>query len=170
MISRLNLINLLRLGREVNFTPFASILLRNRHGKAFPVTWKKPDTEPIGTTSSTIAELMALHRGLELVLENGWDNVWIEGDPKTLLEIILNSKRVRSEEVHRLVRNINLIIPELNNCHLSHIYREGNRVADMLARMGHDSKYPRVWQNDPPEQLLPILHEDAEGAGILRKR
>ncbi|KAJ6767228.1 hypothetical protein OIU79_023065 [Salix purpurea] len=38
--------------------------------------------ESIGRTTSTVAELAALRRGLELVLENGWSNVWLEGDSK----------------------------------------------------------------------------------------
>lgn len=33
--------------------------------------------EPIGRANSMIAELAALRRGLELVLENGWSNVWL---------------------------------------------------------------------------------------------
>ncbi|KAM1245654.1 hypothetical protein ACFX15_036184 [Malus domestica] len=38
--------------------------------------------EAIGEANSTIAELVALKRGLELVLENGFRDVWIEGNAK----------------------------------------------------------------------------------------
>ncbi|KAI3409303.1 uncharacterized protein J3R85_019543 [Psidium guajava] len=51
-------------------------------------------SEPIGRTTSTIAELAALRRGLDLVLQNGWSNVWLEGDAKTLVEIISQKRRV----------------------------------------------------------------------------
>ncbi|CAB4306350.1 unnamed protein product [Prunus armeniaca] len=44
--------------------------------------------EPIGRANSIIAELAALRRGLELVLENGWSDVWLKGDAKTLLQIM----------------------------------------------------------------------------------
>ncbi|KAL5721431.1 hypothetical protein ACHQM5_005080 [Ranunculus cassubicifolius] len=125
-------------------------------------------SEQIGRTTCTVAELSALYRGLEIVLENGWENVWVEGDPKTLVEIIVNRRKVRCQHAHRLVRDINLIMPELNNCILTHIYREGNKVADMLARMAHDSKHPRMWRQDPPEEIVGIIRTDKEGKGILR--
>ncbi|KAL2467231.1 Polynucleotidyl transferase [Abeliophyllum distichum] len=57
--------------------------------------------EAIGNSNSTIAELAALQRGLELVLENGWNNVWLEGDSKSLVDIIARkktSKMCRSTE------------------------------------------------------------------------
>ncbi|KAF8411243.1 hypothetical protein HHK36_003790 [Tetracentron sinense] len=126
--------------------------------------------ESIGNTTSTVAELVALQRGLELVLENGWDKIWLEGDAMTLVEIILQRRRVRSLEVQRHVSHINLIMPELENCKLTHIYREGNRVADKFAQMGHQWEKPRIWQHSPPDEVLQIMHEDAEGKIILRKR
>ncbi|KAL9452636.1 hypothetical protein AB3S75_008429 [Citrus x aurantiifolia] len=50
--------------------------------------------ESIGRTTSTIAELSALRRGLELVLENGWSDVWLEGDAKSLVDIIVQRRHV----------------------------------------------------------------------------
>ncbi|KAL9383992.1 hypothetical protein Peur_024315 [Populus x canadensis] len=82
---------------------------------------------PIGRTTSMIAELAALRRGLELVLENGWSNVWLEGDSKSLVDIILKSKIVRCKEAQRQVSCINLISPELKNCLATHVFREGNK-------------------------------------------
>ena len=63
-------------------------------------------------------------RGLELVLENGWSHVWLEGDAKTLVEIIVKRKQVKCAEVQKHVSHINSIInQELNSCIVSHIYR-----------------------------------------------
>ncbi|KAJ4975762.1 hypothetical protein NE237_000868 [Protea cynaroides] len=118
--------------------------------------------ESIGKTTSMEAELEALRRGLELVLENGWYDVWLEGDAKSLIDIITQRKSFRSDEVQKNVRHINLIIPELNNCIMTHIYREGNRAADKLAQMGHQSDKPRIWRHDPPAEVLRIMHEDAQ--------
>ncbi|KAF9672258.1 hypothetical protein SADUNF_Sadunf11G0022500 [Salix dunnii] len=50
--------------------------------------------ESIGRTTIVIAELAALQRGLELVLENGWSNVWLEGDSKSLVDINVEKKLV----------------------------------------------------------------------------
>ncbi|KAK8488226.1 hypothetical protein V6N13_120033 [Hibiscus sabdariffa] len=126
--------------------------------------------ESIGRTTSTIAELSALRRGLELVLENGWTDVWLEGDAKTLIDIIVRRRQVKCTELQRYVSHINLIIPELNNCVMTHIYREGNRAADKFAQIGHQLEKPRIWWHVPPDEVVSIVDEDAEGKIILRKR
>ncbi|XP_059639366.1 uncharacterized protein LOC132281705 [Cornus florida] len=68
--------------------------------------------ESIGssTTNTAIAELAALRRGLELVVENGWPNVWLEGDYKILVEIIGQRRKFSSPEAQSHVSSINLII------------------------------------------------------------
>lgn len=127
--------------------------------------------EPIGRASSTIAELAALRRGLELVLENGWkEQVWVEGDAKTLVEIIVQRRQVRCMEVQRHISDINSILVELDNFVVSHIYREGNRAADKFAQMGHHLDRPTIWRDVPPQQVLAIVHEDAQGKIVLRRK
>lgn len=127
--------------------------------------------QPIAIKSSTMAEIAALRRGLELILENGWkNNVWLEGDAKTLVDIIVNRKPVRSSEVMEHVDYINMIIKhELNNWVMTHVYREGNRAADMFAQLGHCLDEPGIWRDAPPQKVLSIVHEDALGKIIVRK-
>ncbi|KAL7211947.1 hypothetical protein ACSBR2_014747 [Camellia fascicularis] len=48
--------------------------------------------------------------------------------------------------------------------------QEGNRAADKFAQMGHQMKKPQIWRNNPPFQVVPIMHEDAEGKIVLRRR
>jgi len=126
--------------------------------------------ESIGRTTSMISELAALRRGLELVLENGWGNVWLEGDSKSLVDIILKRKLVRCKEAQRQVSYINLIIPELKNCLVTHVFREGNRAADKLARIAYQLQKPKIWRHIPPDTILQILHENAEGKIVFRGR
>ena len=126
--------------------------------------------ESIGRASSTVAELAALRRGLELVLENGWSDVWLEGDAKTLVEIIVQRRKVKCEEAQKHVSHINSIIPELNSCIMSRVYREGNRTADKLAQMGHRLETPQLWWFNPPDEVLPFVLEDAEGKIIFCRR
>ncbi|OMO65024.1 Equilibrative nucleoside transporter [Corchorus olitorius] len=123
--------------------------------------------EPIGRTNSVIAELAALRRGLDLVLENGYTNVWLESDAKTLVDIIVQKRQVKNAELGRHLHHINLIIPEINNCIVTHIYREGNRAADKLAQIGHQLQKPQIWWHIPPNEVLRIMHEDAEVEGFL---
>lgn len=128
--------------------------------------------EPIGTANSTIAELMALRRGLELMVENGWNHhVWVEGDAKTLVDIMERRRRVKCMEVQRHVSHINrIIMPEMNKEEfmLTFIYREGNRAADKFAQMGHALDKPTIWRHHPPNELLDIVNQDAQGMTSLR--
>lgn len=127
--------------------------------------------EPIGKTSGFMAECTALKRGLEIVLENGWCNVWLEGDSMSLMEILANRNRTtKSMQYMRVVKDIKLMIPELKYCIVSHIYREGNRAADKLAGMGYRLDGLQIWRDEPPEEVLRIVREDAEGKIILRRK
>ncbi|KAG8385637.1 hypothetical protein BUALT_Bualt03G0065800 [Buddleja alternifolia] len=110
--------------------------------------------ESIGQSNSTIAEMAALLRGLEIVLENGWSDIWLEGDSKSLVDIIAQRKPVKCKQVQMHVKRINLIIPEIKNCIFTHIYREGNRAADRFAQMGHQLKKPQIWRHIPPNEVL----------------
>lgn len=126
--------------------------------------------ESIGKTNSTIAELTALSRGLELIIENGWNDVWLEGDSKSLVDVIVTKRVVRCKEVQKQISHINLLIPEIKSCIITHIFREGNRAADKFAQMGHHLKEPQIWRDSPPNQVLRIVNEDAEGKTFFRRR
>ncbi|KNA07999.1 hypothetical protein SOVF_166670 [Spinacia oleracea] len=126
--------------------------------------------ESIENTDSTIAELAALLRGLEIILENGWSDVWLEGDAKALVNIIVKRGTMKSLEAQRYVSHINTIIPEINNCTMTHIYREGNRVADKFAEIGQQLENPRIWRHAPPDEVLSVMREDAQGKIVLQRR
>ncbi|CAL9226281.1 unnamed protein product [Arabidopsis halleri] len=127
-------------------------------------------SESIGEATSTMAEFAALKRGLELVLENGWMDLWLEGDAKIIMDIISKRGKLRCEKTNKHVNYINVVMPGLSNCVLSHVYREGNRVADKLAKLGHQFQDPKVWRVQPPEIVLPIMHDDAKGKIVLRTK
>ncbi|KAJ6767231.1 hypothetical protein OIU79_023067 [Salix purpurea] len=126
--------------------------------------------ESIGIATSTVAELAALRRGLELVLENGWGNVWFEGDCESLVDTIVKRKTVTCKEAQKQVSRINLIMPQLENCVVTHVFREGNRAADKLASIGHQLQKPEIWRHIPPDDILQIVEEDAKGKIVFRRR
>lgn len=125
--------------------------------------------EPIGKTNSSVAEFVALERGLELVLENDYTDVWLEGDYQTLVEIISQKRDVKCVEIQKRVSSISLLLPEFRNCFVTHVYRQGNRVADKFAQIGHHLERLRVW-HVPPSEIMRIVNEDADGKVILRMR
>ncbi|GER53008.1 polynucleotidyl transferase [Striga asiatica] len=120
--------------------------------------------ESIGQSNNSLAELTALMRGLEIVLENGWSDVWLVGDSKGIVDIITRKKRViRCAQVRAHVARVNLMVSEIKNCVFTHTFREGNRAADKFAQMGHKLKRPQVWRHVPLNEVLRIVNGDAEG-------
>lgn len=121
--------------------------------------------ERIGAATSSVAELAALRRGLELAVANGWRSVWIEGDAKTVVDVVRSRARVRvrSPEDLRLCGEIEKLLPLLDDMSVSHVRRQGNRVAHGFAKLGHGAARPRVWRDVPPDEVLRFLQRDAEG-------
>ncbi|KAH6792853.1 hypothetical protein C2S52_003330 [Perilla frutescens var. hirtella] len=124
------------------------------------------------SSSSSIAELAALLRGLEIALQNGWTHLCLEGDSKSLIDIISQKRHPNSkcQLLHTHLQRINFIIPQFSNCILTHTYRQGNRAADKFAQMGHALNKPHIWRHIPPNQLLRVLQQDAQGKTFLRTR
>ncbi|KAL1560154.1 hypothetical protein AAHA92_10406 [Salvia divinorum] len=126
--------------------------------------------QSIGESNSTIAELAALVRGLEIALENGWAHVCLEGDSKSLIDIIGRKREAKCRQVQSHVERVNYIIPQFERCVVRHTYREGNRAADRFAQMGHSLKKPQIWRHIPPNEVMRILEQDAQGKTFLRRR
>jgi len=94
------------------------------------------------------AEELGIIIAIESAAKNGWRNIWLESDSTSALMIFKNSFLVPM-----ILRNI-----WPNTCNLgiqvisSHIYREGNCCADILAALGH-SMVGEVWLDTLPEEL-----------------
>ncbi|KAL6873807.1 hypothetical protein ACP4OV_013889 [Aristida adscensionis] len=122
--------------------------------------------ERIGAATSSVAELAALRRGLELAVSNGWRRVWVEGDAMAAVDAARRRRAAarRSEEDARQCREIAALLPLLDDMSVSHVRREGNRVAHGFARLGHAAAAPRVWRGEPPDELRRYLQRDADAA------
>jgi ribonuclease HI len=121
--------------------------------------------ERIGTATSSAAELAALRRGLELAVANGWRSVCIEGDAMTAVDAARwsGARARRAGEDQRLCEEIAALLRLLDDGRtVSHVRRQGNRVAHGFAKLGHGVARPRVWRDAPPEELLRQLQRDAQ--------
>lgn len=120
-------------------------------------------SERIEKATSSVAELVAAKRGLELALQNGWFNVWIEGDAKFVVDLMGKlPAQMGSKEHVKHINEIRMLLSLLNYFDASHIYRRGNKVADKLANLGYGMKMPKIW-DEPPAEIIKFLHEDANG-------
>ncbi|KAL8535021.1 hypothetical protein ACS0TY_010878 [Phlomoides rotata] len=90
------------------------------------------------------AELATTLFSIELAHDKGWNTIWLESDSTYVVHILKSIDRVR-----RLRSGLNMVV--------SHIYREGNAVADRLTREVVD-KFQ--WWSVPPLFLVPFLQRD----------
>ncbi|KAJ4757743.1 hypothetical protein LUZ62_068118 [Rhynchospora pubera] len=118
-------------------------------------------SERIEKATSCVAELIAVKRGLELALENGWLNVWIEGDAKFVVDLLLKPTRVKSKEHVKHASEIRMLASLLDHFDASHISRKGNKVADKLAKLGYDINKPTIWSDVPTADVARLLCDDA---------
>ncbi|KAL0283502.1 UNVERIFIED_CONTAM: putative ribonuclease H protein [Sesamum radiatum] len=86
--------------------------------------------EPLGIATNTQAELSAIHRG-QICISRGIRKVWIETDATAIIKLISAPQR----GAWNLQVNLQNICKSLDQMEhkISHIFREGNQVADFLA-------------------------------------
>ncbi|CAJ2632471.1 unnamed protein product [Trifolium pratense] len=104
--------------------------------------------EPLGITTSYFAELCGAMRAFEIASQNNWHNIWIETDSTLVVSAFQNpdkpifwSLRNRWKNVLHLAKSMNFIV--------THIFREGNQVADLLANHGLTLISIAYWQEAP---------------------
>ena len=91
----------------------------------------------LGYTSSNLAKLWALRDGLDLTKQLNIENIFIEMDAEFLIYLLsnLSIENLILEPLLTECKNLMKIFP---NCTVAHVYKEANRCADKLARMGAD--------------------------------
>ena len=97
---------------------------------------------PLGAASVLVAEATALRNGLRATVDTGFCRILIESDNQILIQAI---KGVIQPpwEIQVLVQDIIHFIKSCIHVDVSHIFREANRAADWLAKLGL-SLYPPV--------------------------
>ncbi|KAL6565077.1 hypothetical protein OROMI_016527 [Orobanche minor] len=95
-------------------------------------------SEFLGVRSNNFAELYAIWRGLEFCIDNHFDKVCVEVDSKIALSLIEHATTThwQLQSIISKIRDFRGSI----EIRFSHIFREGNAVADWLANLGCDRK------------------------------
>nr|XP_004309966.2 PREDICTED: uncharacterized protein LOC101295881 [Fragaria vesca subsp. vesca] len=103
----------------------------------------------LGIATALEAELQAVIHAIQMASQRGWRSLWIESD-STLVIHFLSSFQV--DVPWRFTTewfNCRTILTSMT-VKVSHIYREGNRVADCLANFGADNAGVHWWDSYPP--------------------
>lgn len=104
-------------------------------------------SEPLGVSTSFIAEMNGVMRAIEIAKEKQRLNLWVKTD-SSLVVHSFNSNTLVPWHIRNRWNNILVIIRSMN-CIVTHIYREGNQVADSLANYGLTSNSFEVWEGVP---------------------
>ncbi|KAK9988172.1 hypothetical protein SO802_028411 [Lithocarpus litseifolius] len=124
-----------------------------------PVRWR--------STTSFLAELWALRDGLNLCLSYNFDVVEVELDAKAIVDAISNPKYT-NVFVSPLMEDCRLLVSRIPHIRIRHCYREANRCADGLARLGGLQATDFVMFMCPPMDLVKLLESDFNGLYLHR--
>ena len=122
----------------------------------------------LGATSILVAEATAMRNGLRTAIEAGFNNIHIEGDNKTLIQAV--QQHIQPPwEIQVLVQDILYFLQKCNHVTVNHIFREGNRAADWLAKLGLSLSSTSLWSQPCHIDLQRILSEDNLGYTLARR-
>ena len=122
----------------------------------------------LGAASILVAEATAMRNGLRAAIQAGFTNIHIEGDNKILIHAVQG--RIQPPwEIPVLVQDIHYYLQTCNNVIVHHIFREGNRAADWLAKLGLSLPSPLVWSQVPHRDFNCILLADNLGLTLARR-
>ncbi|KAA3472034.1 non-LTR retrotransposon transposase [Gossypium australe] len=140
----------------------AAACLRDNAGN-----WIAGAVTNLGICTTPLAELMAIHSGLNLAWDRGIRQGILESDSELALSW-LKREPDRTHKFAHLIRECRHILSRPWTIQTRHIYREGNRVADWLAKFGISLPLGTHHFNTPPRGVTGIMLDDAAGYAVPR--
>ncbi|KAL5844206.1 hypothetical protein ACOSQ4_010164 [Xanthoceras sorbifolium] len=113
------------------------------------------------------AEFWGLFEGLSYAWKAGFRNVLIESDFKSLVEL-LGKDEISNHPLLSIILRCKKMMNNDWNCHVRHVYRECNRLANDMAYLGHKMDLGKLEFKDPPDEVLKTLQEDYNGLVVPR--
>lgn len=122
----------------------------------------------LGGASVLVAEATAMRNGIKAALQAGFTDIHIEGDNKILIQAVQGHIQV-PWEIQVLIQDIHTFLQHCNTVIVTHIFRQGNRAANWLAKYGVSLLSTMVWNVVPHRDLSLILYEDNLGRPLERR-
>lgn len=120
-----------------------------------------------GTGSVIEAELWGIFEGLKIAWKAGYKKVVVESDSQNAI-LLLKKNTLANHPLFSIIQECKAIFENEWSCHILHIYRESNRVADRLACLGHSLELGLTLFEDPPTQISDVLENDFKGLSSAR--
>lgn len=121
----------------------------------------------IGPATSFLAELWGLREGLRLCLSLNIQQIEIEMDSAVIVNKLQDQNRA-NQVLSTLMVDCQRLLQQFRVVHITHIYREGNSVADRLANMGQTSQIGTTILQAPPQEVSLLLSRDKSGHTVAR--
>ncbi|XP_042023111.1 uncharacterized protein LOC121770446 [Salvia splendens] len=138
-------------------------LVRDHNGKLLVAF-----ATPLAAHSALEAELMAIHHGLEVA--KGFNlPIWVEADAEQAIKL-LNGSAWGPAQVRRVMARLHGF-KRRHTVRATFIPREGNKAADLLAKMGAEQDhFQQMSSQNVPATIRAIIRMDEMGVPNLRVR
>lgn len=137
-------------------------LVRNEQGQ-----WVAGFSRHIGSTNSFIAELWGLREGLLLCCNLNIDSLVVEMDAQAVVEVFKNAAYVNNA-ISPLLDDCRYLATRFQRIQFTHCYRQANRCADILARMGAIQDVDFISFSSPPVYVYNVFKDDLNGMYFSR--
>ncbi|XP_050278447.1 uncharacterized protein LOC126720005 [Quercus robur] len=131
------------------------------------VVIRNPNGHVIGALSDRIflpatvdeVEALACRKAISFALDLGVENVVLEGDSKTIIQA-LNSDSSCASSYGHIIDDIRVCALGFTSISFSHVKRQGNTIADSLAKLAKLSLCPSFWTDGLPRDIHSLVTAD----------
>jgi len=106
-----------------------------------------------------VAEAIGAQCAVQFCRNLGLQSIELEGDAREIILALSNPAEVDSIHGHLLIETRQML-ESLFSWRVSHVRREGNMVAHLLAKLALSKQFDRVWLNSCPSELLCAVNAD----------
>ncbi|KAJ1432360.1 Ribonuclease H domain [Sesbania bispinosa] len=122
----------------------------------------------LGKVGVLAAELYAIRQGLMICLDMGFNYIWCESDSKEAIRLCLLFVIPLHHRLAVVIADIHQLMRQSNRCLISHVFREGNSSANLLAKHGVTQVDSFKLRHEPPTFMGSALLADSMGITFLR--
>ncbi|XP_057759983.1 uncharacterized protein LOC130980312 [Arachis stenosperma] len=131
-----------------------AVVIRDNSGKLLT-----GESMRIRAYSSLAAEAEAMRRALILATNLNMEQILIESDNLPLVQAVKSKTYIG--EVESILRDIFLLAESLSNCGFTWVPREGNKVANGVAKCSLIGRLEENWRRKPPREITEQLRSEA---------
>ncbi|XP_077228469.1 uncharacterized protein LOC143861427 [Tasmannia lanceolata] len=113
-------------------------------------------------------ETLGVLTSLQQALQMGYGIIWLEVESKSTADIINGLSTIPWQSFRR-IKEIQLLLSRFQRWSITHIWREGNCVADFLSKRKCPCKGVNISPFLSPPALLQLLDSDRAGTEYYRK-